>query len=116
MGQAVMVKSSEVRLDCSLELLLNPCVHSVHSLKLSFPNLCFTLSLLFQAEKNLAWEAAQQSNAAMQQMNALAASMGPSGSGPCKLSVSNLHPNIQVGNGPSLFVCQSCRRLPFIGT
>jgi hypothetical protein len=49
-----------------------------------------------QAEKNLAWEAAQQSNAAMQQMNALAASMGAAGAGPCKLSVSNLHPNIQV--------------------
>ena len=46
-----------------------------------------------QAEKNLAWEAAQQQSQALQQMNAMAAGTG---SGPCKLFVGNLHPNIAV--------------------
>ena len=47
-----------------------------------------------QAEKNLAWEAAQQQSNAMAQMNAMAG-MG-AGTGPCKLAVNNLHPNITV--------------------
>ncbi|KAK9865341.1 hypothetical protein WJX84_001809 [Apatococcus fuscideae] len=45
-----------------------------------------------EAEKNLAWEAAQQQSNAMAQMNAMAG-MG-AGTGPCKLAVNNLHPNI----------------------
>lgn len=44
-----------------------------------------------EAEKNLAWEAAQAQNASMLQMSSIA----NAGSGPCKLQVSNLHPNIQ---------------------
>ena len=47
-----------------------------------------------QAEKNLAWEAAQQQSATLAQMNALAA--GTAGAGPCKLFVGNLHINISV--------------------
>lgn len=47
-----------------------------------------------QAEKNLAWEAAQQQSATLAQMNALAA--GGAGAGPCKLFVGNLHSNIAV--------------------
>jgi len=46
-----------------------------------------------QAEKNMAWEAAQQQNATLMQMNAQALGAG---SGPCKLYVGNLHPNISV--------------------
>lgn len=45
-----------------------------------------------EAEKNLAWEAAQQQSATLAQMNALAA--GGAGAGPCKLFVGNLHNNI----------------------
>ena len=45
-----------------------------------------------QAEKNLAWEAAQAQNASMLQLN----TMATAGSGPCKLYINNLHPNIQV--------------------
>ncbi|KAK9908927.1 hypothetical protein WJX75_004772 [Coccomyxa subellipsoidea] len=44
-----------------------------------------------EAEKNLAWEAAQQQNASMLQMS----SMANAGLGPCKLYIANLHPNIQ---------------------
>ena len=51
------------------------------------------LCVWLQAEKNLAWEAAQQQSQALQQMNAMAAGAG---SGPCKLFVGNLHPNIAV--------------------
>ncbi len=45
-----------------------------------------------QAEKNLAWEAAQAQAASMAQLN----SMQNAGMGPCKLLISNLHPNISV--------------------
>ncbi len=41
----------------------------------------------------MAWEAAQQQNATLMQMNAQALGAG---SGPCKLYVGNLHPNISV--------------------
>ncbi len=61
-----------------------------------------------QAEKNLAWEAAQQQSNAMAQMNAMAG-MG-TGTGPCKLAVNNLHPNITVSPLPLLclprHICQ----------
>ena len=46
-----------------------------------------------EAEKNLAWEAAQQQAASLAQLNSAAAAAG---SGPCKLLVSNLHINISV--------------------
>ena len=59
-------------------------LHSFHSTRLG----------QVQAEKNLAWEAAQQQSNAMAQMNAMAG-MG-AGTGPCKLAVNNLHPNITV--------------------
>ena len=55
-----------------------------------------------QAEKNLAWEAAQAQNASMLQIN----TMATAGSGPCKLYINNLHPNIQV--------CPVWRRLPLL--
>ena len=45
-----------------------------------------------QAEKNLAWEAAQAQAASIAQLN----SIQNAGMGPCKLLVSNLHPNIAV--------------------
>lgn len=45
-----------------------------------------------QAEKNLAWEAAQQQAQAQAQLNAMGAQAG---SGPCKLLVTNL--NVQIG-------------------
>lgn len=45
-----------------------------------------------QAEKNLAWEAAQAQSASVAQMSSLATA----GAGPCKLYVKNLHPNITV--------------------
>jgi hypothetical protein len=48
--------------------------------------------LRLQAEKNLAWEAAQAQAASMAQLN----SIQNAGMGPCKLLVSNLHPNIGV--------------------
>lgn len=51
-----------------------------------------SICCFLQAEKNLAWEAAQAQNASMLQMSAMAGT----GSGPCKLYVANLHPNIQV--------------------
>ena len=41
----------------------------------------------------MAWEAAQQQNATLMQMNAQALGAG---TGPCKLYVGNLHPNISV--------------------
>ncbi|EIE25597.1 splicing factor, CC1-like protein [Coccomyxa subellipsoidea C-169] len=44
-----------------------------------------------EAEKNLAWEAAQAQNASMLQMSTI----GNAGTGPCKLYIGNLHPNIQ---------------------
>ncbi|CAK0743154.1 hypothetical protein CVIRNUC_001447 [Coccomyxa viridis] len=43
-----------------------------------------------EAEKNLAWEAAQAQSASVAQMSSLATA----GAGPCKLYVKNLHPNI----------------------
>ena len=48
-----------------------------------------------QAEKNLAWEAAQAQSASVAQMSSLATA----GAGPCKLYVKNLHPNITVSPG-----------------
>lgn len=50
-----------------------------------------------EAEKNLAWEAAQQA----QQSQAAAAEL--SGSAPCKLQVSNLHPNLADQDLKDLF-------------
>ncbi|KAK9823650.1 hypothetical protein WJX72_004426 [[Myrmecia] bisecta] len=47
-----------------------------------------------EAEKNLAWEANQQQTQALAAMNALMPQMGVGGTGPCKLLVNNLHPNI----------------------
>ena len=106
LGQPVMVKSSEVRLQpgdgmpavwtsCSdspailvkLHIKLTPIV--THS----------------QAEKNLAWEAAQQQSATLAQMNALSA--GAVGAGPCKLFVGNLHPNIGVCPPNLVCYCKS---------
>ena len=46
-----------------------------------------------QAEKNLAWEAAQQQAQAQAQLNAMGAQAG---SGPCKLLVTNLNVQIAV--------------------
>ena len=53
-----------------------------------------------QAEKNLAWEAAQAQAAAMNQLNMIQ----NAGQGPCKLLVSNLHPNIMVSTLPGQLV------------
>ena len=50
-----------------------------------------------QAEKNLAWEAAQAQSASVAQMSSLATA----GAGPCKLYIKNLHPNITVRPCPS---------------
>lgn len=46
-----------------------------------------------QAEKNLAWEAAQQQAQAQAQLNAMGAQAG---SGPCKLLVTNLNVQLAV--------------------
>ncbi|KAK9803366.1 hypothetical protein WJX73_009745 [Symbiochloris irregularis] len=54
-----------------------------------------------EAEKNLAWEAAQQQSATLAQMNALAA--GGAGAGPCKLFVGNLHSNIAEADLKQIF-------------
>lgn len=50
-----------------------------------------------EAEKNMAWEA-QQATAAQQASAAQQAGMNPlmMGTGPCKLMVTNIHPNVGV--------------------
>ena len=66
-----------------------------------------------QAEKNLAWEAAQAQSASVAQMSSLATA----GAGPCKLYVKNLHPNITVSPGrrlPLLTISMRLRR-PYAG-
>lgn len=88
MGQAVMVKSSEVHFPTF------PSPNSFGQQPACFyccdvANACLCLSL--QAEKNLAWEAAQAQAASVAQLNSM-----QSAGGPCKLLVSNLHPNIAV--------------------
>lgn len=93
MGQAVMVKSSEVSvLLCTFVSFLGG-KHSI-VMSMTFPRALSNMQgfATWQAEKNLAWEAAQAQNASMLQMSSIA----NAGSGPCKLQVSNLHPNIQV--------------------
>lgn len=52
----------------------------------------------------MAWEAAQQQNATLMQMNAQALGAG---SGPCKLYVGNLHPNISVRLLHCSSICQA---------
>ena len=55
-----------------------------------------------QAEKNLAWEAAQQQAQAQAQLNAMGAQQG---SGPCKLLVTNLNIRLAVSTPLS---CNTC--------
>ncbi len=57
---------------------------------------------VIQAEKNLAWEAAQQQAQAQAQLNAMGAQAG---SGPCKLLVTNL--NVQLGVSQPSNLCLS---------
>ena len=100
MGQAIMVKSAEVRLTSSCTqqspptLLMLPRRRTVGP----EPNKCcawmspYMAASELQAEKNLAWEAAQAQSASVAQMSSLATA----GAGPCKLYIKNLHPNITV--------------------
>lgn len=93
MGQAIMVKSSEVRSTSppSLSTLLLGVKKG--TAVISTPGI-FTWKASLQAEKNLAWEAAQAQSASVAQMSSLATA----GAGPCKLYVKNLHPNITVSH------------------
>ena len=110
MGQAIMVKSAEVRY-----------IHPVHNIPHQFCRLrlgdtapyldagdCSMSPDLgasgLQAEKNLAWEAAQAQSASVAQMSSLATA----GAGPCKLYIKNLHPNITV-RPPASHAPPACR-------
>lgn len=85
---------------CSIELhtvkvcvpsdnnVLRPFCDTVHS--------CVLILQHLQAEKNLAWEAAQQQAQAQAQLNAMGAQAG---SGPCKLLVTNLNVQLAVSLG-----------------
>lgn len=70
-------------------------------------NICALVLQHLQAEKNLAWEAAQQQAQAQAQLNAMGAQAG---SGPCKLLVTNLNVQLAVSLASASVCCLFCMR------